>query len=268
MGRFSKFFKKEKKQNEPEDKPQVVYAPNDSKMGGAMLQARDTFKYFWRELFWEYRRIVPALGVACVKASFSQQFEGRDEPIVEHMWINEIGFDGEKIYGTLTNQPHDLTNVKKDDQVEIRLNQISDWMFSIAEKTYGGFTIHALRSEMSEEERATHDSSWGLDFGDFNDILLAYEQKEHPENLIEHPMSVSMKEQLEKHLKESPDDILFQHDSGHTMLIDETIAGNKTTVELLIKEGADINAKTNKGKTALDFAKELNWEHLIPLLEK
>ena len=35
-----------------------------------------------------------------------------------------------------------------------------------------------------EDVYKRQDKEWGLDFGDFNDILVVYEQKEHPENLI------------------------------------------------------------------------------------
>lgn len=33
-------------------------------------RARKTFKYFWRELFWERRRIIPTLDFAMVKVPF------------------------------------------------------------------------------------------------------------------------------------------------------------------------------------------------------
>ena len=44
---------------------------DDSEMDQAALKARDTFRYFWREMAWEQRRIVPALELAAVKAGFS-----------------------------------------------------------------------------------------------------------------------------------------------------------------------------------------------------
>ncbi|WP_415326500.1 hypothetical protein [Chryseobacterium sp. MMS23-Vi53] len=47
-----------------------------------------------------------------------------------------------------------------------------------------------------------------------------------------------------------------------TLLHRETIAGNLTSVEVILKSGVDSgvnkNLKTNNGKTALDFAKQLN----------
>lgn len=247
----------------------IFFAKSDSpKMIDAFTNAQNTFKYFWRELSWEYRRIVPALDVACVKVAFSQDIDPPSEPIVEHMWINNIVFNGEEIKGTLINTPNELTNIENGDEVTIPLTQISDWLFSTRGKTYGGYTIHAMRSEMNDKERREHDNAWGLDFGDYNDILLVYEQKEHPENLIEHPMSKNMKESLIDFVKQHLNEITATDESGYTFLHRETLAGNLTSVEILLLSGADKTKKTNQGKTALDFAKQLKWEHIIPILEK
>nr|WP_199000315.1 DUF2314 domain-containing protein [Flavobacterium sp. ASV13] len=244
----------------------IYFAKGDSpKMIDAFERAQNTFKYFWRELSWEYRRIVPGLDVACVKVAFSQEFE--DETAVEHMWINDIEFDGETIKGILINTPNELTNIDNGDHVEIPLNQISDWLFASEGKTYGGFTIQTMRSEMSDQERAEHDEAWGLDFDDYNNIRLVYKQDENPESLIEHPMSINMKDSLVDFLKQNPKELLSD-DLGYNFLHRETIAGNVTLVEVLLDLGIDKEAKTKNGKTSLDFAKELNWEHIIPVLEK
>ncbi|MCL4169364.1 UNVERIFIED_CONTAM: hypothetical protein GTU68_045403, partial [Idotea baltica] len=225
----------------------------------ANLQAQQTFKYFWREVYWEYRRIVPSHDLAIVKVPFEQQFQNVNGPTVEHMWINQINFDGEKINGVLMNSPNQLTNIAEGDEVSVSIKGISDWMMATNGKTYGGFTIHVLRSDMSVNDRQQHDSAWGLDFGDYDDILIAYEQKEHPENLIEHPMSINMEEKAREFFKDNPDSIHVKDENGLTMLHREAIAGNKTTVTLLLALGADKNAKTNNGKTALDYVNTLNW---------
>jgi len=246
------------------EKTPIFFADGESqKMIEAFKKAQETFKYFWREISWEYRRIVPALDFACVKLAFIQEVNG--ENIVEHMWINDIDFDGENIKGTLVNEPTELTNVSNGDYVEIPRNQISDWLFATQDKTYGGYTIQAMRSEMNEAEREDHDKAWGLNFGDYNDILIVYEQKEKPENLIEHPMSKNMKQSLVNFVKSNPNELTAKDELGYTFLHRETIAGNSTSVEVLIASGADINAKTIHDKTALDFAKQLEWDHLIPL---
>ena len=246
---------------------EIFFARSDSqKMISAFEKAQDTFKYFWRELYWENRRIVPALDVAYVKVAFSQYVEGLDEPKVEHMWINNIYFDGEMVEGVLLNTPNELTNVKNGDRVEIPLSQVSDWLFSTRDKTYGGFTIQVLRSEMTEKERKEHDEAWGLDFGDYNDVLLVYEQKEHPENLIEHPMSKNMQANFAEYLKENLGILTEKDDKGYSILHLETIAGNASIIEVLRQFGIDINDKTDSGRTAMDFAKLLNWTHIMPLI--
>ena len=250
----------------------IFWADGDSpKMIEAFKNAQETFKYFWRELSWEHRRIVPALNVACVKIAFTQETDESENPIVEHMWINEVMFDGTNVMGVLINKPNKLTNVSKGDFVNVRLSQISDWLFATGTpkpKTYGGFTIQAIRSEMTSQERKEHDDAWGLDFGDFNEVLLVYEQKENPKNLVEHPMSKNMGEKLLEFLKEYPNEITNTDENGYTLLHKETIAGNLTSVEVLLSVGADKNVKTKQGETALDLAKKVNWEHIIPILEK
>jgi uncharacterized protein YegJ (DUF2314 family) len=264
---------------------EIFFAKGDNpKMNKAFKDAQDTFKYFWRELSWEYRRIIPALNVACVKVAFTQEKENRQEPIVEHMWINDVEFDGNNVKGVLINSPNELTNVANGDIVDIPFNQISDWLFAITEqkakgilsklfsaapkiKTYGGFTIQAMRSEMTNQERKQHDSAWGLDFGDYNEVLIVNEQKGNPENLIEHPMSKNMREKLVEFLNENPNAIKNFDEKGYSLLHKEAIAGNLTSVKVLIEAGSDKNIKTNQGETALDFAKKLNWAHIIPILD-
>lgn len=249
---------------------------DDPKMIEAIENAQRTFKYFWRELSWERRRIVPALTIACAKVIFTQETEENGKPIVEHMWINDVEFDGNNVMGVLINEPHELTNVSNGDNVSVPLDRISDWLFATPEqhsssripKTYGGFTIQAMRSGMTDKERKKHDKEWGLDFGDFNEVMVVYEQTKHPENLIEHPMSKNMKEKLLEFLKAYPDEITNADENGVTFLHRETIAGNLASVEVLLSAGADKSAKTNNGETALDIARKLNWEHIIPILEK
>lgn len=244
----------------------IYYVKDDNpKMQEAFIKARSTFKYFWRELFWDFNRIAPALDLAFVKVACHQKklFKGL---VSEYMWIDNINFDGITVRGTLDNEPDKLTNIKAGDSIEVPLSDICDWMFSIDGKVYGGFTIQVIRAMMNESDRIEHDKAWGGDFGNPNKILVAYEQEEHPENLTEHPLSAASKESLVKFLQARPENILSKDASGYTMLHRQAIAGNKACVEVLLEMGADINAKTNNGYTASDFAEKLEWEHLISIL--
>lgn len=270
-----------------EDNPIFFADGNDPEMIKAYQKAQETFKYFWREQSWEYRRIIPGLNVACVKTLFEEQDEETGENLAEHMWINEISFDGDHIKGYLINEPNSLKNIQVGDYVEIPLKHLTDWLFAITPSTpkpkglsklfsssspslpkaYGGFTIQKMRADMSEAERKDHDNAWQLDFGDHNDIHVVNQQKESPENLIEHPMSRNMKDEFVKFLQQYPDEIINTDEDGLTLLHRETIAGNLTIVQAALDAGADKNIQSGKGKTALDYAKEFKWEHIIPVLE-
>ncbi|WP_367649353.1 DUF2314 domain-containing protein [Campylobacter sp. RM16188] len=264
MSFFKKIFGKQRQEDTGEKMPIYYVDSEQDAMSRAYQAARDTFGYFWRELYWDRRRIVPGVSVACVKVLFKDETNG--EEIGEHMWINDIEFDGENVSGILVNEPNDVKNIKNGDFVKVPLSEVSDWLFVIDNKSYGGFSVHALRANMSDKERAEHDLAWGFEFGDFNDILVAYEQKEYPENLIEHPMCKNVIDQVREYITNNPNILSDVDELGYTQLHHEAIAGNLGVVEILLENGADKNAKTNSGKTALDFAKALKWEHIARVL--
>lgn len=165
----------------------IFYAENsDPAMHRAIQSARHNFKYFWREIVWDNRRIVPALEICAAKIEFSENING--EEVSEHMWATDLFFDGTTLYGTLVNDPERLTQLHSGDNIAVPLSQLSDWLFVCDGVAHGGFTIQALRAQMSEAERQEHDAAWGINFGDTNQIWLVQGQETQPENLIEHPM--------------------------------------------------------------------------------
>src|SRR5262245_5869506 len=119
-----------------------MFDNSDPEMQRAYENARATFRYFWREVAWERRRIVPALEMACLKAPFSDgdsRSRSRDTPEVEHMWLSEIDFDGQFVSGVLLNSPNWLKSVKEGDRVRIPPGQISDWMYVLNGDVYGAY---------------------------------------------------------------------------------------------------------------------------------
>lgn len=242
----------------------IVYIDNtDTEINQAYAQARHTFKYFWRELYWEYRRIIPALDFAMVKTKFTQEINGKEE--AEHMWINDIRFDGIYIHGTLVNDPAILTNIKNGASVRVLSEHISDWLFLCDGVPYGGFTVQTARKHMTPTERAEYDLAWGIDFGDPEHTPVAYEQDSHPENLKEHPMCRNCCQQVRDHFNEHPDTLNDTDEHGYTALHLETIAGNGLNVAILLELGADPALKTDSGYTAADFAERLQWDNILPL---
>ncbi|WP_423736035.1 DUF2314 domain-containing protein [Chitinophaga caseinilytica] len=246
----------------------IFYTNGDSPvMLQAIAKAQETFKYCWRELSWEARRIVPALDLAYVKIAFVQPSGVPGKPKVEYMWVADIGFDGDLIYGTLINSPGIVNNVAKGDAVEAPLNQLCDWLFASNDTPYGGFSIQVLRSEMDDDERDAHDEAWGLDFAEPDTVFVVRDEETDPAAQEEHPMSINMKDSLRDFLQKNPAEAGKADEEGFTMLHREAIAGNRSTVEALLQAGADKSARTRSGKTALDFARQLNWQHLLPLLQ-
>lgn len=260
---------------------------DDREMQAAIEKARETFRYFWRELSWEYRRIVPAFDMTAIKVPFQDPpeiAEREGAAGVEHMWVSEISFDGVDITGKLLNSPNWLKSVSEGDDVSVPLNGISDWMYVFQGRAHGGFTINLLRSRMSKRERAEHDGAWGLDFGDPNEIRLVpdfegakkkgffaklFGKKPEPVDPdAEHPMALNMGESLAQFLKEDPDNATSAGDDGLTMLHSLALAGSAIAVKTLLKHGADPKAKTAKGKTAYDLAKALGWKEVAQILKQ
>ncbi|MBE8584796.1 DUF2314 domain-containing protein [Campylobacter concisus] len=263
MGFFEKILGKQIDLGE--HMPIYFVSSDEDYMQRAFEQARESFKYFWRELYWERRRIAPMLDYAMVKICFLDVING--EEVGEHMWVNDVEFDGDTIYGTLVNEPDSVQNVKVGDQISAKFTDMSDWLFAIGGRAYGGFSVQAMRSRMQKDELAEHDAAWGLDFGDYNDILVVFEQKEHPENLIEHPMSKNMRGQVEQYIKAHPSMVADTDELGFTQLHHEALAGNLTIVNLLLENGASKNARTKSGKTAAEFAKQIGWSEIAKVLK-
>ncbi len=144
----------------------------DYEMDEASINARKSFKIFWRELSWEMRRIIPGHDLSAVKRGFPPNKNLKSNLSLEHMWVGDIEFDGQLLTGKLLNQPTEIEDLNQEDIVQFNYQEISDWMYSIAGKVYGAFTVNLLRSRMTENELKQHDDAWGLDFGDPNQIYV------------------------------------------------------------------------------------------------
>jgi uncharacterized protein YegJ (DUF2314 family) len=265
-----------------ESKPSPVFLAenNDPEMQRACENARASFRYFWREVAWERRRIIPALTLACVKAPFSDgepKRSARGTPSVEHMWLSEIDFDGRLISGVLLNSPNTLKSVKKGDSAQLPLSQISDWMYAIGREVFGAYTVNLLRSRMERRELEGHDRAWGLNFGDPKNIRVIPEPNKgggllktwfgkKPVNTQEHPMSEAMAVSLKEQLAKDGSLVYVKNDKGWTFLHQEALAGSAPTVKVLIDAGADPQALTDHGMTPLQLARTLGWDNVVALL--
>ncbi|WP_246523686.1 DUF2314 domain-containing protein [Gemmata palustris] len=252
-------------------------------MQRAYETARATFRYFWREIAWERRRIIPALSLACVKMPFSDGAADpgtQDASQVEQMWVGEIDFDGRVVSGALLNSPNWLKTVQVGDAVRRPLNEITDWMYAINGDVYGAYTVNLMRSRMNSQERESHDGAWGLNFGDPQKIRVAPEPKKSGGLMKalfggrggatdpEHPMSAAMGPPLKDQLAKDPSMLHSKDDRGWTLLHHQALAGSLATVEILLECGADPNAATDDGTTPVQLAEALGWDKVVALLAR
>jgi uncharacterized protein YegJ (DUF2314 family) len=242
--------------------PAFLADNSDPEMQRAYEQARCTFRYFWREVAWDRRRIVPALALAGVKAPFTDgERRGRTDgkPTVEHMWLSDVDFDGRLVIGKLINSPRWLKTIKEGDSARFTLGELSDWLFSFSGVAYGGFTVNLLRSRMTARERREHDAAWGLDFGDPASVRFVREEQHQA---LSKDMVLSLKDQLAK----NPSLLSSRGHFGWTNLHHDASTGNAACVQVLLEAGADPNALTDHGVTALQLATVLGWDAVVALL--
>lgn len=248
-------------------KSPVVSAPaDDEELAAAFAAARRTFKYFWREMTWEQRRIVPGTELSAVKAAF--QDPGAPIEDVEHMWLGDVSFDGDVLEGTLLNAPNVVESVQKDDRIALAPDRIEDWMYAVSGRVFGAYTVQVLRARMEPDEREQHDDAWGFDFGDPKKVELVPRWPGHegdPDR--EHPMSENMAAPLAGEIAKNPNAFLRSADpSGLTMLHAMALGGSAACVRVLLEKGADPLAKTRSGKTARSLAAQLGWPRVVDLL--
>jgi uncharacterized protein YegJ (DUF2314 family) len=147
----------EKKDRETSTGRIIDVEDDDKGMNEAMAQARKEFPAFWKAVSEDRRKKEPELVPAMVKASFSDK--GREDG-AEHLWIDEVSYDGKMISGVVASEPADLKSVKLGEKVSFPLERLSDWLFVEKGVAKGAFTVNYLRKQMSAKERKEHDEAY------------------------------------------------------------------------------------------------------------
>ena len=230
---------------------------DDAEMEAASDRAKQTFKYFWRELTWEYRRVVPGCVIKTVKVGLPTGLSGHEGPSHEHVWIKGVTFDGLRIRGALDSEPRWAKNVGG--RIEVPFEQLSDWIYSRDLEIFGGFTVRLLRSRMKPEDQAAHDEAWGVDFRGPPRVAPG-----NPDD--EHPMSENMAPVYRKQLAGDRTPALVVS-NGWTQLHHFALGGSHAVVDALLNAGADPRATTPDGRTARDLAASMGWPRVVARLE-
>ena len=237
---------------------------NDDGLRTATARARRTFRYFLRELSWERRRIVRAYTMMAVKARFPTST--RDDPEYgEHMWLDHVEFDGTTVTGTLLSGSYEPSDFSAGDQVEALFEeQASDWLIASEDAVYGAYTVHLIRSRMSDEERTLYNEQWDLPFG--HPALPKLPNATSETDETDHPMALNMVQKVEAEIRANPSQLRSLDARGWTWLHEEVLSGNAAIVEILLRHGADREAKTLDGFTPLALATTWGWSRIAAML--
>ena len=152
----------EKKKERETRTGRIINVEDDDKgMNAAMAQARKEFPTFWKAISEDRKNEEPKLVPAIVKASFRDK--GKEDN-GEHLWIDEVSYDGKMITGVVASEPADLKSVKLGEKVSFPLERLSDWLFVEKGAAKGAFTVNYLRKQMSAKERKEHDEGYPFRF--------------------------------------------------------------------------------------------------------
>lgn len=113
---------------------------DDPELNAAMKEARRRLPEFRRALEKDSQRKIPVMDGPLVKAGFKSPVTGA----IEHMWIEDVRFEGERIVGRLANEPENIPGLTQGRWVSMPLDDVSDWVYREGKRTIGGFTIRVM----------------------------------------------------------------------------------------------------------------------------
>ncbi|WP_437188037.1 YegJ family protein [Planctomicrobium sp. SH668] len=127
--------------------PPIIRIENDApEMVAAVKKAKETLPKFWDKLE------NPGPGESGHAVKFAIHDAETDEN--EVMWGTEVQRKDGKVTVTLNNKPQLIKNAKVGDRIEIKEEDIRDWMFMRKGKMVGNFTIVPLLKSMPKKDAA------------------------------------------------------------------------------------------------------------------
>jgi len=124
----------------------VFFDENDAAMAAAIAEARRTYPQFLTAL-----DIAPPLRQAdyMVKVALATPDGGE-----EHIWVDNLRVDGDRMFGTLANEPGNLPGMRRGSPIEIDHALVSDWSIDGSEGMYGNYTTRVMLPHMNEADAA------------------------------------------------------------------------------------------------------------------
>lgn len=84
--------------------------------------------------------------------SYSVKVPITDSNGTEHFWLTDIVYKDDYFIGKIGNDPGIIANIKFGQEWKVRKDEISDWLYVLGEKIYGGYTIDPLLPSTPKEE--------------------------------------------------------------------------------------------------------------------
>jgi uncharacterized protein YegJ (DUF2314 family) len=136
------------------DVPAIVFVSGEDKaMAWAVEKAGLTLWYFIESLS------NPLPEQSC----FAVKIKIRNEKYAEHIWLTDPEFDQEgNLFGTVGNEPGNVTSVRMGDRIGVESSLVSDWMMIESGRLIGGYSIRAFRDSIPENEQRAFDDAAGL----------------------------------------------------------------------------------------------------------
>jgi uncharacterized protein YegJ (DUF2314 family) len=95
---------------------------DDPEMNAAAEEAQRRFPEFRSTLEADWNRKIPIITRAIVKAKFQSESSGK----IEHMWVEVLRFEGEKIVGELANASFEILELREGQEVFFPISDVSD----------------------------------------------------------------------------------------------------------------------------------------------
>ena len=135
---------------EREGEPAITYVKSDDpKMVAAIDKARGSFDQFQTA----FEKQQPG------QDFFSVKLLVEDGEHQEHVWTTPVRIEAGKYYGPLDNEPYQIKKYALGDEINIPVDQISDWMYVDDGKLVGGYTLRVVRDSLTEEQRKEFDTT-------------------------------------------------------------------------------------------------------------
>jgi uncharacterized protein YegJ (DUF2314 family) len=97
--------------------------------------------------------------------SIKARFPYGDQGAAEHIWLEEVSYDGKYFNGKIANDVYYVPNLQYGDAVAIIWGNVSDWMIIENGKLIGGYTICVMYCRMSpqEQQQFLEENQWFIE---------------------------------------------------------------------------------------------------------